>query len=154
MAFLSGLEMVFFTIMLAFILAWTVPLTGTLVRFRASYNPRGLALDAEGGAEPFAGPVVNSYFAMFARVYRIEVSLLYIFSSHNVITRYHNRAGRAYTRVSVSFIRTTMCRLLADHPCSANGSGCTGHVAVRNDFLERIPPYGWPLQYTRRWCDW
>jgi hypothetical protein len=74
MAFLSGLEMLFFLVTLGVVLAITVPFTGTLVRFRASYNPRGLALDAEGGAQPFTGPVVNSYFGMMARVYRIEVS--------------------------------------------------------------------------------
>jgi hypothetical protein len=57
------------------ILALTVPLTGTLVRYRASYNPRGVALDAEGGTALHTGPVINSYFGMMARVYRIEVLL-------------------------------------------------------------------------------
>lgn len=75
-AFLSGLELVFFVLMLAFILLWTVPLQGTLVRFRASYNPRGLALDAEGGAAPFTGPIAKSYLDMMRRVYRIEVLCL------------------------------------------------------------------------------
>lgn len=50
-----------------------VPLTGVLVRFRANYNPKALQLDAEGGAAPHTGPVVNSYFSMMARVWRIEV---------------------------------------------------------------------------------
>jgi hypothetical protein len=50
-----------------------VPLTGVLIRFRANYNPKALQLDAEGGAAPHTGPVVNSYFAMMARVWRIEV---------------------------------------------------------------------------------
>ncbi|XP_006461136.1 hypothetical protein AGABI2DRAFT_192673 [Agaricus bisporus var. bisporus H97] len=49
-----------------------VPLTGVLVRFRANYNPKALQLDAEGGAAPHTGPVVNSYFSMMARVWRIE----------------------------------------------------------------------------------
>ncbi|KAF9033294.1 mitochondrial carrier [Hymenopellis radicata] len=53
-------------------LAVIVPLTGVLVRFRANYNPKGLQLDAEGGAEPHTGPVVKSYFAMLKRVYQIE----------------------------------------------------------------------------------
>lgn len=61
----------------AIILALSVPFTGTLVRYRASYNPRGIALDVEGGATPPTGPVVKSYFGMMARVYRIEV-LLYL----------------------------------------------------------------------------
>lgn len=49
-----------------------VPLTGVLVRFRANYNPKGLQLDSEGGATPHTGPVIKSYFAMFARVRRLE----------------------------------------------------------------------------------
>jgi hypothetical protein len=56
-------------------LAIIVPLTGILVRFRANYNPKGLQLDAEGGAQPHTGPVVHSYFTMAGRVYRIEVGL-------------------------------------------------------------------------------
>lgn len=55
-------------------LAIIVPLTGVLVRFRANYNPKSLQLDSEGGAAAHTGPVVNSYFQMFSRVYRIEVS--------------------------------------------------------------------------------
>ncbi|KAF5370654.1 hypothetical protein D9758_001995 [Tetrapyrgos nigripes] len=55
-----------------------VPLTGVLVRFRANYNPKGLQLDAEGGAQPHTGPVIQSYFGMMHRVYTIEgVSGLY-----------------------------------------------------------------------------
>lgn len=54
-------------------LAIIVPLTGILVRFRANYNPKGLQLDPEGGVQPHTGPVIHSYFAMAARVYRIEV---------------------------------------------------------------------------------
>jgi hypothetical protein len=75
MSLLSGVELVVFVVIFTMALAMSVPLTGTLVRFRASYNPRGLALDAEGGAAPYTGPVVNSYFGMMARVYRIEVCL-------------------------------------------------------------------------------
>lgn len=54
-------------------LAVIVPLTGILVRFRANYNPKGLQLDPEGGAQPHTGPVVQTYFGMMTRVYRIEV---------------------------------------------------------------------------------
>jgi len=57
---------------LAFSLAVIVPLTGALVRFRANYNPKGLQLDAEGGAQPHTGPVVSSFFGMLKRIYRIE----------------------------------------------------------------------------------
>ncbi|KAJ6499951.1 hypothetical protein C8R47DRAFT_1109730 [Mycena vitilis] len=53
-------------------LFFVVPLTGVLVRFRANYTPRGLALDHEGAAFPHTGPVVESYFAMFRRVWQIE----------------------------------------------------------------------------------
>jgi hypothetical protein len=53
-----------------------VPLTGVLVRFRANYNPKALQLDAEGGAVPHTGPVVDSYFVMMARVWRLEVCSL------------------------------------------------------------------------------
>ncbi|KAF8630625.1 hypothetical protein AX15_002777 [Amanita polypyramis BW_CC] len=57
---------------LALTIALAVPLTGVLVRYRANYNPKGLQLDAEGGAQPYTGPIVRSYFTMLARVYRIE----------------------------------------------------------------------------------
>ena len=50
---------------LALSLSIVVPLTGVLVRFRANYTPRGLALDNEGSAVPHTGPEVNSYFGMF-----------------------------------------------------------------------------------------
>jgi len=57
---------------LAISLFFVVPLTGVLVRFRANYTPRGLALDNEGSAVPHTGPVVKSYFSMFKRVWQIE----------------------------------------------------------------------------------
>lgn len=53
----------------------TTPFLGTLVRYRANYNPRGLRLDAEGNPEVHTGPIVNSYFAMFMRVKRLEVCI-------------------------------------------------------------------------------
>ena len=52
-----------------------VPLTGVLVRFRANYNPKGLQLDSDGGAVPYTGPILGSYFGMMARVYRLEVRI-------------------------------------------------------------------------------
>ena len=52
-----------------------VPLTGVLVRFRANYNPKGLQLDTDGGAVPYTGPVLRSYFGMMIRVYRLEVRI-------------------------------------------------------------------------------
>ena len=52
-----------------------VPLTGVLVRFRANYNPKGLQLDSDGGAVPYTGPVLRSYFGMMIRVYRLEVRM-------------------------------------------------------------------------------
>ncbi|KAG6832597.1 hypothetical protein H0H92_014433 [Tricholoma furcatifolium] len=57
---------------LALSLAFIVPLTGVLVRFRANYNPKALRLDAEGGAQAHTGPVIHSYFGMMVRVYKIE----------------------------------------------------------------------------------
>ncbi|KAG0707328.1 mitochondrial carrier [Suillus ampliporus] len=53
-------------------LAILVPLAGTLVRFRAHYNPKGLQLDSEGDVQPHTGPVVSSFFGMLRRVHRIE----------------------------------------------------------------------------------
>jgi len=58
-------------------LAVVVPLTGVLVRFRANFNPKALQLDAEGGAVPHTGPVINSYFSMMTRVWRHEVRLCF-----------------------------------------------------------------------------
>lgn len=65
--FVSGLIFVY-----AVSLLLAVPLAGVLVRFRANYTPKGLQLDGEGGLQPHTGPVINSYFAMFARVKRLE----------------------------------------------------------------------------------
>lgn len=56
-------------------LVFFVPLTGVLVRFRANYNPKGLQLDSDGGAVPYTGPVLRSYFGMMIRVYRLEVRM-------------------------------------------------------------------------------
>ncbi|KAI0355571.1 mitochondrial carrier [Trametes cingulata] len=50
----------------------TVPLTGTLVRLRANYNPKALQLDPEGNAHVHTGPIVTGYFGMLKRIYRIE----------------------------------------------------------------------------------
>ncbi|KDQ57508.1 hypothetical protein JAAARDRAFT_35220 [Jaapia argillacea MUCL 33604] len=57
---------------LGILLLFTVPLSGTLVRFRANYNPKGLRLDGEGGVQPHTGPVVSTYFGMMKRVWKIE----------------------------------------------------------------------------------
>ena len=59
---------------LAITLLITVPLLGTLIRYRANYNPKGLQLDAEGGVQPHTGPVITSYFTMMGRVKRLEVN--------------------------------------------------------------------------------
>ncbi|KII92582.1 hypothetical protein PLICRDRAFT_155224 [Plicaturopsis crispa FD-325 SS-3] len=61
-----------FSVSLALSLAILVPLTGALIRFRANYNPKGLQLDAEGGAQPHTGPVVSTFFGMLFRVKKIE----------------------------------------------------------------------------------
>ncbi|KAF8910360.1 hypothetical protein CPB85DRAFT_1376105 [Mucidula mucida] len=65
-------DLILVAVSICITLAVIVPLTGVLVRFRANYNPKGLQLDAEGGAEPHTGPVVKSYFVMLKRVYQIE----------------------------------------------------------------------------------
>lgn len=68
------LALLTFIVSLVSSLAIIVPLTGIIVRYRVNYNPKGLQLDAEGGAQPHTGPVV-SFFGMFQRVYRLEVCL-------------------------------------------------------------------------------
>ncbi|EJD02710.1 uncharacterized protein FOMMEDRAFT_122738 [Fomitiporia mediterranea MF3/22] len=68
----SLLFAIVFVLSFAVLFLITVPLAGVLVRFRANYTPKGLQLDGEGGVQPHTGPVVNSYFAMFARVKRLE----------------------------------------------------------------------------------
>ena len=67
----TGLLLLLFSLVLT--LAVIVPFTGILVRYRANYNPKGLQLDSEGGAQPYTGPIIRSYFTMITRVYRIEV---------------------------------------------------------------------------------
>lgn len=69
---LGFLDILFLFLALSVILAVVIPFTGVLVRFRANYNPKGLQLDAEGAPVVHTGPVVNSYIAMFMRVYRLE----------------------------------------------------------------------------------
>ncbi|KAK7057138.1 hypothetical protein R3P38DRAFT_3544426 [Favolaschia claudopus] len=68
----SFTEYLFLAPSLALSLLVVVPLSGVLVRFRANYTPRGLALDNEGGPVVHTGPVVTSYFGMFRRVWQIE----------------------------------------------------------------------------------
>jgi hypothetical protein len=60
---------------LAITLLFVVPLSGSLVRVRANYNPKSLQLDAEGVVHPYTGPQVTSFFGMLARVKRIEVCI-------------------------------------------------------------------------------
>ncbi|KAK0484370.1 hypothetical protein EDD18DRAFT_1197162 [Armillaria luteobubalina] len=69
---LGFLDFLVLTLSLAVSLAIIVPLTGILIRFRANYNPKGLQLDPEGGAQPHTGPVIKSYFGMMKRVYQLE----------------------------------------------------------------------------------
>jgi hypothetical protein len=76
MSEIPSTSLLFLLLSLALSLAIVVPLTGGLVRFRANYNPKGLQLDAEGGAQPHTGPVVSTFFGMLKRVYRIEVSVI------------------------------------------------------------------------------
>ncbi|KAI0267145.1 mitochondrial carrier [Gloeopeniophorella convolvens] len=71
MAF-TTMALLFFLLFLSVTLLISVPLTGTLVRLRANYNPKGLQLDPEDGVQPHTGPVINSFFSMFARVRRLE----------------------------------------------------------------------------------
>ncbi|KAF5331453.1 hypothetical protein D9758_016340 [Tetrapyrgos nigripes] len=49
--------------------AVVVPFSGILVRYRANYSPKSVQLDGE---ERATGPVVNGYFTMFRRVYKLE----------------------------------------------------------------------------------
>jgi len=73
MAAFGIFDIILLFVSLAISLAIVIPFTGVLVRFRANFNPKGLRLDEEGSTAPPTGPVVRSYFAMFKRVYRIEV---------------------------------------------------------------------------------
>ncbi|KAL1727363.1 mitochondrial carrier domain-containing protein [Schizophyllum commune] len=70
--FMAFLDLLALIVSLAVSLAIVVPLSGILIRYRANYNPKALNLDSEGGATPYTGPVINNYFAMLARVWRIE----------------------------------------------------------------------------------
>jgi hypothetical protein len=67
-------SLLFFSLFLAIFIAFTVPLTGALVRLRANYNPKGLQLDPEDGVQPHTGPVITSFFVMLSRVRQLEVS--------------------------------------------------------------------------------
>ncbi|KAG1730545.1 mitochondrial carrier [Suillus paluster] len=71
---LSLLDMIFVLGPLGLSHAILVPLVGTLVRFRAHYNPKGLQLqvDSEADVQPHTGPVISSFFAMLRRVHKIE----------------------------------------------------------------------------------
>jgi len=70
---LTFLDLILIFLSVGISLGIVVPLTGVLVRFRANFNPKALQLDAEGGAIPHTGPVINSYFSMMMRVWRYEV---------------------------------------------------------------------------------
>lgn len=118
-------ELIVFSVTLAVVLSVSVPLSGTLVRYRASYNPRGLALDAEGGATPHTGPVVNSYFGMMKRVYNIEVCTLPQRAGFAPITTITDHTGcvragpvctrasvRIYSELSMFSLLLTLCLLV------------------------------------------
>jgi len=66
-------SLLLFALFLALFIAFTVPLTGALVRLRANYNPKGLQLDPEDGVQPHTGPVITSFFVMLSRVRQLEV---------------------------------------------------------------------------------
>ncbi|KAH8828039.1 mitochondrial carrier domain-containing protein [Flagelloscypha sp. PMI_526] len=66
------LEILVAAFVIAISLGILIPFTGVLVRFRANYNPKALRLDAEGEAQAHTGPVIESYFAMFVRTWKIE----------------------------------------------------------------------------------
>jgi len=64
---------------LALSLTIMIALYGTMVRFMAHYNPKGLQLDLQGDDKLHtspASPATPSYFGMLSRVYRIEASNL------------------------------------------------------------------------------
>lgn len=65
-------SLLLFSFFLAIFIAFTVPLTGALVRLRANYNPKGLQLDPEDGVQPHTGPVITSFFVMLSRVRQLE----------------------------------------------------------------------------------
>ena len=76
MLLLAGFSIIaflLFCVFLSLFLLISVPLTGTLVRLRANYNPKGLQLDPEDGVQPHTGPVVTGFFTMMGRVRRLEV---------------------------------------------------------------------------------
>ena len=84
--------LIYFTVSLTIM----VPLAGTLVRFRVNYNPKGPQLDA-GGAQPYTGPVVTTFFGMLTRVYRIEVCAYVAFSDLK-FTLIFDRDGQVFTK--------------------------------------------------------
>jgi len=82
---LSLFDMMIMLGSLALSLAILVPLVGTLVRFRAHYNPKGLQLDSEGDVQPHTGPVISSFFGMLRRVYSIEVDNPHFFQDNSTL---------------------------------------------------------------------
>ncbi len=77
----------------------TMPLTGTLVRLRANFNPKSIRLDDEGNVD--TQRPATSFFGMFARVKRLEV---------NTSCR-HSRKLAEYART------TGMERIVQGFPC-------------------------------------
>ncbi|KAJ7579106.1 hypothetical protein C8J56DRAFT_336647 [Mycena floridula] len=63
--------LVFWLVSLTATLAIAIPLTGILIRVRANFVPKRLQLTTEDGEEAVPG-IVNSYFGILKRVYRIE----------------------------------------------------------------------------------
>lgn len=161
MASIPIFELVAFVITLGIVLAVSVPLSGTLVRYRASYNPRGLALDAEGGATPHTGPVVNSYFGMLKRVYQIEVPFLPFLSmfqrSLADLTLSLEGWPGLYKGLSTSSLSDD-CRLVSPYlptGCSAHAVNRLCNCPVRSPFPWLFLPRGnTSLQCTINWHNW
>jgi hypothetical protein len=97
------LAILLLSVSLALSLGITIPFIGTLIRFRANFSPKSVHLDQEGGLEPHVGPVVTSYWAMFKRIKRIEVSVrifvVFLNSHYNLV-----RESKAITKDSVCFL--------------------------------------------------
>lgn len=102
----------FLLVSLGVSLAIIVPLTGALTRFRANYNPKGLQLDAEGGAQPYTGPVVSTFFGMLKRVHRIEVRVPSIALSIYRRETCNIRDGQDCTKDSVRIIYILLINFL------------------------------------------
>lgn len=78
-----------------FLAIFSMPVQGSIVRLRANFAPRGLALSDIEGGDPRVGPAVRKVWGMIARVKRLEGWMGLYKGEHLFAMSFERGAGRS-----------------------------------------------------------